>query len=76
MKLRLSIKIYQFRYVVFKINERRTGSPAESYDDFTAFVPENDYCYTFYDYVFVTSEALTTAKRARSSSSPGTLFLI
>ncbi|KAI8003209.1 Actin-depolymerizing factor 11 [Camellia lanceoleosa] len=49
------------RYVIFMINEKKnevavekTGSPAESYDDFAASLPENDCRYAVYDFDFVT----------------------
>ncbi|XP_004296366.1 PREDICTED: actin-depolymerizing factor [Fragaria vesca subsp. vesca] len=58
-----------FRYVVFKIDEKKkevvvekTGSPAESYDDFTASLPENDCRYAIYDFDFVTSENCQKSK--------------
>ncbi|XWS46968.1 hypothetical protein CRYUN_Cryun14cG0113400 [Craigia yunnanensis] len=50
-----------YRYVIFKIDEKKkevlvekTGGPAESYDDFTASLPENDCRYAVYDFDFVT----------------------
>ncbi|KAK6161302.1 hypothetical protein DH2020_004683 [Rehmannia glutinosa] len=46
-----------YRYVIFKIDEKKkevvvekTGSPAESYEDFTASLPENDCRYAVYDF--------------------------
>ncbi|KAL6192061.1 hypothetical protein ACLB2K_038448 [Fragaria x ananassa] len=58
-----------FRYVVFKIDEKKkevvvekTGSPAESYDDFTASLPENDCRFAIYDFDFVTSENCQKSK--------------
>lgn len=60
-------KIY--RYVIFKIDEskrevvvEKTGGPAESYDDFTAALPENDCRYAVYDFDFVTSENCQKSK--------------
>ena len=60
MKLKLK-KVY--RYVILKIDEnkrevvvKKTDGPAESYDDFTAPLPENDCRYAVYDFDFVTSE--------------------
>lgn len=57
------------RYVIFKIDEKKkevvvekTGGPAESYDDFTASLPENDCRYAVYDYDFVTSENCQKSK--------------
>ncbi|XVF62855.1 hypothetical protein PTKIN_Ptkin09bG0042100 [Pterospermum kingtungense] len=58
-----------FRYVIFKIDEtkkevvvEKTGGPAESYDDFTASLPENDCRYAVYDFDFVTSENCQKSK--------------
>ncbi|XXG44699.1 hypothetical protein AAC387_Pa01g4430 [Persea americana] len=60
-------KIY--RYVIFKIDDNKrevvvekTGGPAESYDDFTAALPENDCRYAVYDFDFVTSENCQKSK--------------
>lgn len=60
-------KIY--RYVIFKIDEskrevvvEKTRGPAESYDDFTAALPENDCRYAVYDFDFVTSENCQKSK--------------
>lgn len=57
------------RYVIFKIDEKtkevvveKTGSPAESYDDFTASLPENDCRYAVFDFDFVTSENCQKSK--------------
>ncbi|CAJ1976429.1 unnamed protein product [Sphenostylis stenocarpa] len=57
------------RYVVFKIDEKKkevvvekTGGPAESYDDFTESLPENDCRYAVYDFDFVTSENCQKSK--------------
>ncbi|KAE9589728.1 hypothetical protein Lal_00021564 [Lupinus albus] len=51
------------RYVIFKIDEKtkevvveKTGGPSESYDDFTASLPENECRYAVFDFDFVTSE--------------------
>eukprot|EP00252_Welwitschia_mirabilis_P019643 TRINITY_DN4605_c0_g2_i1.p2 TRINITY_DN4605_c0_g2~~TRINITY_DN4605_c0_g2_i1.p2 ORF type:complete len:144 (+),score=17.09 TRINITY_DN4605_c0_g2_i1:149-580(+) len=58
-----------YRYVVFKIDEKskqvvvdKTGGPAESYDDFTASLPENDCRYAVYDFDFVTNENCQKSK--------------
>lgn len=58
-----------YRYVIFKIDENKrevvvekTGGPAESYDDFTAALPENDCRYAVYDFDFVTSENCQKSK--------------
>ncbi|KAG4983678.1 hypothetical protein AAZX31_10G170500 [Glycine max] len=57
------------RYVIFKIDEKKkevvvekTGGPAESYDDFTASLPENDCRYAIFDFDFVTSENCQKSK--------------
>ncbi|KAL7177663.1 hypothetical protein ACSBR2_030928 [Camellia fascicularis] len=57
------------RYVIFMIDEKKnevvvekTGSPAESYDDFAASLPENDCRYAVYDFDFVTSENCQRSK--------------
>ncbi|KAK9040970.1 hypothetical protein V6N11_016103 [Hibiscus sabdariffa] len=60
-------KIY--RYLVFRIDEKerevvveKTGNPAETYDDFTASLPENDCRYGVYDFDFVTSDNCQKSK--------------
>ncbi|CAI0558875.1 unnamed protein product [Linum tenue] len=57
------------RYVIFKIDEKKkqvvvekTGGPAESYEDFSASLPENDCRYAVYDYDFVTAENCQKSK--------------
>lgn len=57
------------RYVIFKIDERKrevvvekTGGPAETYDDFTTSLPEEDCRYAVYDFDFVTSENCQKSK--------------
>lgn len=57
------------RYVIFKIDEKKkevvvekTGSPAESYEDFTASLPENDCRYAVFDFDFVTPEKCQKSK--------------
>ncbi|PNX73917.1 actin-depolymerizing factor-like protein [Trifolium pratense] len=57
------------RYVIFKIDEKKkevvvekTGGPAESYDDFTASLPENDCRYAVFDFDFVTAENCQKSK--------------
>lgn len=58
-----------YRYVIFKIDEKKkevlvekTGGLAESYDDFTASLPDNDCRYAVYDYDFVTSDNCQKSK--------------
>ncbi|KAK1289811.1 hypothetical protein QJS10_CPB18g02072 [Acorus calamus] len=57
------------RYVIFKIDEKKkevvvekTGGPGESYDDFTASMPEDDCRYAVYDFDYVTSENCQKSK--------------
>ncbi|KAF7141383.1 hypothetical protein RHSIM_Rhsim06G0149900 [Rhododendron simsii] len=57
------------RYVIFKIDEKKkevvvekTGDPAESYDDFTVALPENDCRYAVHDFDFVTPENCQKSK--------------
>ncbi|XP_010111917.2 actin-depolymerizing factor [Morus notabilis] len=67
------------RYVIFKVDEKKreilvekTGGPAESYDDFTAALPENDCRYAVYDFDFVTSENCQKSKIFFIAWSPST----
>ncbi|KAJ0054059.1 hypothetical protein Pint_01737 [Pistacia integerrima] len=67
------------RYVIFKIDEKKkevlvdkTGGPAETYDDFTASLPENDCRYAVYDYDFVTSDNCQKSKIFFIAWSPST----
>ncbi|KAE9612197.1 hypothetical protein Lal_00022290 [Lupinus albus] len=76
MDLKLK-KVY--RYVIFKIDENKrevvvekTGNPAESYDDFTASLPENDCRYAVFDFDFVTSENCQKSKIFFIAWSPST----
>uniref|UniRef100_K4ALC0 ADF-H domain-containing protein n=1 Tax=Setaria italica TaxID=4555 RepID=K4ALC0_SETIT len=57
------------RYVIFKIDDRReeivvekTGSPGESYDDFTASLPADDCRYAVYDLDFVSDDNCRKSK--------------
>lgn len=57
------------RYVIFKIDEKKkevvvekTGAPGESYDDFTAALPENDCRYAIYDFDYVTEDNCQKSK--------------
>ncbi|KAM1148860.1 hypothetical protein ACFX13_030165 [Malus domestica] len=52
-----------YRFIVFKIDEKKNeviveklGEPAESYEDFTANLPDNECRYAVYDFDFVTVE--------------------
>ncbi|KAK1397871.1 Actin-depolymerizing factor [Heracleum sosnowskyi] len=67
------------RYVIFMIDEKKnevvvekTGGPAESYDDFTSSLPENDCRYAVYDYDYVTSENCQKSKIFFMAWSPAT----
>ena len=58
-----------YRYVIFKVDEKKRevvvdkiGSPAESYEDFTAALPDNDCRYAVYDFDFVTSDNCQKSK--------------
>ncbi|CAN6300386.1 unnamed protein product [Urochloa humidicola] len=65
------------RYVIFKIDDRReeivvekTGSPGESYDDFTASLPADDCRYAVYDLDFVSDDNCRKSKIFFISWSP------
>lgn len=67
------------RYVIFQIDEKKkevvvekTGGPAESYEDFTAALPQNDCRYAVYDYDFVTSDNCQKSKIFFIAWSPST----
>lgn len=49
------------RFIVFKIEEKQViveklGEPAETYDDFTALLPEDECRYAIYDFDYFTEE--------------------
>lgn len=57
------------RYLIFRVDEKKRevvidkiGSLGESYDDFTAALPENDCRYAVFDYDFVTSDNCQKSK--------------
>ncbi|KAL8224954.1 hypothetical protein R6Q59_001608 [Mikania micrantha] len=67
------------RYVIFKIDEKKnevvvdkTGNPAESYEDFTSALPENDCRYAIFDFDFVTSDNCQKSKIFFIAWSPAT----
>jgi cofilin len=67
------------RYVIFKIDEKKkevtvekTGGPAETYEDFTASLPDNDCRYAVYDFDFVTSDNCQKSKIFFIAWSPST----
>lgn len=58
-----------YRYVIFRVDEKKRevvvdkiGNPAESYEDFTAALPDNDCRYAVYDFDFVTSDNCQKSK--------------
>ncbi|KAJ7553032.1 hypothetical protein O6H91_06G082200 [Diphasiastrum complanatum] len=68
-----------YRYIVFKIDEKakgviveKYGAPEESYDDFTAALPENDCRYAVFDFDFVTDENCQKSKIFFIAWSPDT----
>lgn len=67
------------RYIVFKIDEKKkeivvekTGQAAESYDDFTASLPEKECRYAVYDFDFVTEDNCQKSKIFFIAWSPDT----
>ncbi|KAI5070176.1 hypothetical protein GOP47_0014519 [Adiantum capillus-veneris] len=57
------------RYIVYKIDDKvnkivveKLGGPDESYDQFTASLPEKDCRYAIYDYDFVTEDNCQKSK--------------
>uniref|UniRef100_A0A7N0U4F8 ADF-H domain-containing protein n=1 Tax=Kalanchoe fedtschenkoi TaxID=63787 RepID=A0A7N0U4F8_KALFE len=52
-----------YRFIVYKIEEKskeviveKLGEPAQTYEDFTASLPENECRYAVFDYDFMTQE--------------------
>ncbi|CAM8922482.1 hypothetical protein QQ045_021626 [Rhodiola kirilowii] len=52
-----------YRFIVYKIEEKskeviveKLGEPAQTYEDFTASLPENECRYAVFDYDFLTTE--------------------
>ncbi|KAH7662693.1 ADF/Cofilin protein [Dioscorea alata] len=67
------------RYVIYKIDEKKkevvvekTGGAGESYDEFTASLPENDCRYAVYDFDFVTEDNCQKSKIFLIAWSPST----
>ncbi|GER49089.1 actin depolymerizing factor [Striga asiatica] len=67
------------RYVIFMIDEKKnevvvekTGGPAESYDNFSESLPENDCRYAVYDFDYVTSDNCQKSKIFFIAWSPAT----
>ncbi|KAL3833509.1 hypothetical protein ACJIZ3_008245 [Penstemon smallii] len=68
-----------FRYIIFKVEEKlqqvtieKLGQPNESYDDFTASLPENECRYAVYDFDFITAENCQKSKIFFIAWSPDT----
>ncbi|MCO5592546.1 hypothetical protein L7F22_046549 [Adiantum nelumboides] len=58
-----------YRYIVYKLDDKlnkivveKLGGPDESYDQFTASLPEKDCRYAIYDYDFVTEDNCQKSK--------------
>lgn len=58
-----------YRYIIFRIDEKvqqvvveKAGGPSESYDDFTAALPEHDCRYGVYDFDFTTEDNCQKSK--------------
>jgi len=50
-----------FKYITFKIEDNqikvdKTGTPSQTYSDFTAILPESDCRYCVYDHDFTTED--------------------
>ncbi|KAL7160135.1 hypothetical protein ABFS83_01G073800 [Erythranthe nasuta] len=68
-----------YRYIIFKIDEsiqqvvvEKLGQKEETYDDFTACLPENECRYTVYDFNFTTEELCHKSKIFFIAWSPDT----
>ncbi|CAL5069311.1 unnamed protein product [Urochloa humidicola] len=68
-----------FRFITFKIDEQtqqvvvdRLGQPGDTYDDFTASMPDNECRYAVYDFDFTTDENCQKSKIFFVSWSPDT----
>eukprot|EP00262_Sarcandra_glabra_P020523 TRINITY_DN81_c0_g1_i1.p1 TRINITY_DN81_c0_g1~~TRINITY_DN81_c0_g1_i1.p1 ORF type:complete len:140 (-),score=30.51 TRINITY_DN81_c0_g1_i1:431-850(-) len=68
-----------YRFIVYKIDEKvkeviveKLGEPEQSYEDFTASLPENECRYAIYDFDFVTEENLQKSKIFFIAWSPDT----
>ena len=67
------------RFIVYKIEEKqkqvvveKVGEPAQSYDDFTACLPENECRYAVYDFDFMTPENVPKSRIFFIAWSPDT----
>ncbi|CAA3010413.1 actin-depolymerizing factor 7, partial [Olea europaea subsp. europaea] len=55
------------RYITFKIEDQQVvvdklGNPGDTYDDFTASLPDNECRYAVYDFDFTTDENVQKSK--------------
>ncbi|GKU89327.1 hypothetical protein SLEP1_g3478 [Rubroshorea leprosula] len=63
----LELKKRNFRFITFKIQDQqvvvdKVGNPEESYEDFTASLPDNECRYAVYDFDFTTNENCQKSK--------------
>ncbi|GLU21093.1 hypothetical protein SLE2022_372560 [Rubroshorea leprosula] len=63
----LELKKRNFRFITFKIQDQQVvvdklGNPEESYEDFTASLPDNECRYAVYDFDFTTDENCQKSK--------------
>ncbi|EXC04552.1 Actin-depolymerizing factor 7 [Morus notabilis] len=73
----LELKKRNYRFIVFKIENQdvvvdKLGSPGETYDDFTASLPDNECRYAVYDFDFITDENCQKSKIFFIAWSPDT----
>ncbi|GMN44605.1 hypothetical protein TIFTF001_013795 [Ficus carica] len=66
-----------YRFIVFKIENQdvvveKLGGPAETYEDFTASLPDNECRYAVYDFDFITDENCQKSKIFFIAWSPDT----
>ncbi|KAK9059751.1 hypothetical protein SSX86_020455 [Deinandra increscens subsp. villosa] len=67
------------RFIIYKIEEKqkqvmveKVGEPAQTYDDFTACLPENECRYCVFDYDFLTPEGVQKSRIFFIAWSPDT----
>ncbi|XP_047336860.1 actin-depolymerizing factor 7-like [Impatiens glandulifera] len=68
-----------YRYIIYKIEEKlkqviveKVGVPDQSYEDFTACLPENECRYTVFDFDFMTPENVPKSRIFFIAWSPDT----
>ncbi|CAM8888965.1 unnamed protein product [Rhodiola kirilowii] len=68
-----------YRFIVYKIEEKskeviveKLGEPVQTYEDFTASLPENECRYAVFDYDFVTQESVPKSRIFFIAWSPDT----